>query len=168
MADRGESADSAVDCGPIEWRQDRIGSALRGENPTVLAKLPESFAVIGDAQFLPGYCLLLVDDPTIDLLSDLSRPRRLAFLDSMNRLGEAVEQACREADPAFRRLNYEILGNTDAFLHAHVRARYAWEPEPYALHPATSYPMERFADPATALGPQHDPLRNAITALLAG
>ncbi len=31
-----------------DWRDDRIGSALRGENPTVLGRLPAGFAVIGD------------------------------------------------------------------------------------------------------------------------
>jgi hypothetical protein len=37
-----------------DWRADRIGSALRGENPTVLRRLEAGFAVIGDTQFLPG------------------------------------------------------------------------------------------------------------------
>ena len=41
----------------------------------------------------------------------------------MERLGEAVERACRQTDPAFRRVNLEILGNTDTFLHAHL-----WRP----------------------------------------
>lgn len=36
-----------------DWREDRIGSALRGENPTVLRRLEAGFAVIGDTQFLP-------------------------------------------------------------------------------------------------------------------
>ena len=39
-----------------DWRTDRIGSAQRGENPTVLRHLDAGFAVIGDTQFLPGYC----------------------------------------------------------------------------------------------------------------
>nr|WP_267254860.1 hypothetical protein [Catenulispora pinisilvae] len=30
-----------------QWREDRIGSALRGENPTVLRRLAASFAVMG-------------------------------------------------------------------------------------------------------------------------
>ena len=38
-----------------DWRQDRIGSVLRGEHPTVLQGLEAWFAVIGDVQFLPGY-----------------------------------------------------------------------------------------------------------------
>ncbi len=48
------------------WKLDRIGSARAGTNPTVLARLPQSYAVIGDSQYLPGYCVLLVDDPRID------------------------------------------------------------------------------------------------------
>ena len=49
------------------WRTDRIGSAIRGENPTVLARMPAGFAVIGDVQWLPGYCVLLSDDPVATL-----------------------------------------------------------------------------------------------------
>lgn len=43
-------------------------------------------------------------------------------------LAEAVEDACWEADAAFRRVNVEILGNTDPYLDAHVWPRYEWEP----------------------------------------
>jgi hypothetical protein len=82
-------------------------------------RLPASFAVIGDVQWLPGYCVLLGDDPAVSRLTDLVRPRRLDFLDSMDRLGEAVELACGATDPASHRINLEILGNTDAFLHAY-------------------------------------------------
>ncbi len=39
------------------WGENRIGAADREENPTVLAKLAGGFAVIGDVQFLPGYCV---------------------------------------------------------------------------------------------------------------
>ncbi|MEU3114434.1 MULTISPECIES: HIT family protein [Micromonospora] len=145
------------------WRKDRIGSALRGENPTVLARLPKGFAVIGDVQWLPGYCVLLSDDPNVGRLTDLSRPDRLAYLESMERLGEAVERACAEADPAFRRINLEILGNTDPFLHAHIWPRYEWEPPHLVGMPVWLYPPEKWRDPASALGPQHDELRAAIT-----
>ncbi len=146
------------------WRQDRIGSALRGENPTVLRRLDAGFAVIGDVQFLPGYSVLLTDDPTAGRLSDLSRRRRTAFLADMDLLGEAVENACRAADPGFRRVNLEILGNTDAFLHAHIWPRYSWEPPERAGHPVWLHPPARWSDPATALGPSHAPLRAALTA----
>ena len=151
-----------------DWRADRIGSALRGENPTVLGRLPSSFAVIGDVQWLPGYCVLLVDDPEIERLSDLTRPQRREFLAAMADLGEAVERACRQLDPAFRRVNLEILGNTDPYLHAHIWPRYEWEPPERIGHPVWLYPKENWSDPTTALGPQHDALRAAITEHLLG
>lgn len=151
----------------IDWRADRIGSALRGDNPTVLARLGAGFAVIGDYQFLPGYCVLLTDDPSISSLTDLPRRRRLAFLADMDLLGEAVATVCRRLDSAFRRVNYAILGNLDPYLHAHVRARYAWEPPEMVKRPVSSYPPEiRFAA-ESALGPQHDTLRAGLTAEIA-
>ncbi|MGW1513548.1 diadenosine tetraphosphate hydrolase [Streptomyces sp. NPDC002394] len=144
------------------WRRDRVGAALRGENPTVLRRLAAGFAVIGDVQFLPGYSVLLVDEPGVERLSDLPRGRRLAFLSDMDRLGEAVERACRRLDPAFRRVNLEILGNKDPFLHAHVWPRFAWEPAEVAGAPVWLYPRDRWSEGRFALGPQHDGVREAI------
>ncbi|MFJ8108192.1 diadenosine tetraphosphate hydrolase [Streptomyces sp. NPDC096132] len=145
-----------------DWRKDRIGSALRGANPTVLRRLTAGFAVIGDVQFLPGYSVLLVDDPAVQRLSELPRAKRLAFLSDMDRLGEAVERACERLDPAFRRVNLEILGNADPFLHAHVWPRFDWEPAELVRAPVWLYPRERWSDERHALGPRHDALRATI------
>lgn len=145
-----------------DWRADRIGSALRGENPTVLRRLEAGFAVIGDVQFLPGYSVLLADDPAVDRLSGLPKSRRMRFLSDMDRLGEAVERACGRLDPAFRRVNLEILGNTDEFLHAHIWPRYTWEPGDLVGKPVWLYPPDRWHDDRFALGPAHDELRGAI------
>ncbi|WP_328875989.1 diadenosine tetraphosphate hydrolase [Streptomyces sp. NBC_00287] len=145
-----------------DWRTDRIGAALRGENPTVLRRLESGFAVIGDVQFLPGYSVLLVDERKVQRLSDLPRAKRLSFLSDMDRLGEAVERACRQLDPQFRRVNLEILGNTDPFLHAHVWPRFEWEPAELVGRPVWLYPRERWSDERFRLGPQHDVLRDAI------
>lgn len=152
----------------IDWRADRIGSALRSENPTVLRRLHAGFAVIGDVQFLPGYSVLLTDDPAVQRLSELSKARRLRFLSDMDHLGEAVERACRRLDPAFRRVNLEILGNTDGFLHAHVWPRYEWESADLVGMPVWLYPRERWSDERYALGPRHDTLRAAIGDALDG
>lgn len=149
-----------------DWRHDRIGSALTGTNPTVMARLPGAFAVIGDVQALPGYCVLLVDRHGVGSLNDLAGAERLTFLNSMTTLGDAVEAACRAADPEFRRMNYEILGNTDEFLHAHVWARYTWESPERRANPVALYPSELWRLPTVRLGSQHDQLRAAITAEL--
>jgi diadenosine tetraphosphate (Ap4A) HIT family hydrolase len=145
-----------------DWREDRIGSALRGENPTVMARLPGGFAVIGDVQWLPGYSVLLTDEPSVIRLTDLPRLRRLEFLEGMERLGAAVEDACAALDPAFRRVNLEILGNADPFLHAHVWPRYDWEPAELVGKPVWLYPRANWSDPVYRLGPQHDELRADI------
>jgi len=151
-----------------DWRQDRVGAALRGENPTVLRRLRAGFAVIGDVQFLPGYCVLVSDTPGVDRLTDLPRSRRLGFLGDMELLGEAVQTVCARRDPAFRRVNLEIQGNHDAFLHAHVWPRYEWEGHEHTWRPVWLHPVERWRDPApdTVLGPQHDELRRELRAEL--
>jgi diadenosine tetraphosphate (Ap4A) HIT family hydrolase len=99
--------------------------------------------MMGDPQWLPGYCVLLTDDPTAQRLSDLSPTQRSAFLESLAALGEAVERVCGEADRGFRRVNLAILGNADALLHAHVWPRYAWEPPELVHRLVWLYPVER-------------------------
>ncbi len=148
---------------PADHRQDRVGSALAGTNPTVLRRMRAGFAVIGDVQHLPGYCVLITDTPGIDQLTDLSPDHQLAFLEDMAVLGRAVAAVCARRDPEFRRINLEIQGNTDAFLHAHVTPRYHWEPDdvigwPGALHWFTG----KVDVDVEALGPQHDDLRREL------
>ena len=151
-----------------DWKRDRVGAALAGENPSVLRRMTAGFAVVGDVQFLPGYCVLITDTPGVDRLVDLPRERRLAFLADLERLAEAVETVCRRRDPAYRRVNLEILGNHDAFLHAHVWPRYEWEGPHLVRRPVWLHPLERWQDPepGTVLGPQHDDLRADLVAEL--
>jgi diadenosine tetraphosphate (Ap4A) HIT family hydrolase len=150
-----------------DWRSDRIGAAARGENPTLLARLPSAYAVIGDVQWLPGYCALLTDDPAATRLSDLADDARTAYLSSMARLAAAVENVCGARDPAFRRVNVEILGNSDPFLHTHIWPRYGWEPRELVGKPVWLYPPSHWTDPEHALGPGHDDLRAALVEELA-
>lgn len=145
--------------GSMDWRADRLGSAERGANPTVLMQLRTGFAVIGDTQHLPGYCLLL-HRGSADHLSDLPHRERMAFLGDLVLLGEAVETACSALDPAFRRVNYEVLGNTWQHLHGHVHARYECEPDEHKSVPVWRYDERK--DSRFALGPQHEPLCRAL------
>jgi diadenosine tetraphosphate (Ap4A) HIT family hydrolase len=146
-----------------DWRQDRFGSAERGENPMVLARMRSGFAVIGDTQFLPGYCLLLAF-PQVDHLTDLAFPQRGVYLQDMSLIGEAIMQVCQPS-----RVNYEILGNSDHFLHAHVFPRYAWESAERLRSPVWLYPDSHRADPNLAYSDEkHGELRQRLAkALLA-
>lgn len=126
----------------MDWCEDRIGSAARGENPTVLAELASGYAVIGDVQFLPGYSVLLGKDPDAKALADMPRAERVRFPADVDLLASAVERACRAADPASRRVNIDILGNADAFVHAHIWPRYEWEPPKLIWRPVWLYSLD--------------------------
>jgi diadenosine tetraphosphate (Ap4A) HIT family hydrolase len=88
----------------------------------VIARLRSGWAVLGDSQLPLGYCLLL-PDPVVPSINALASAERAAFLADMVALGDALLSVLHAA-----RINYEILGNTDAALHAHVFARHADEP----------------------------------------
>jgi diadenosine tetraphosphate (Ap4A) HIT family hydrolase len=151
--------------GVVDWRKDRIGSAHRGENPMVMARMRSGFAVIGDTQHLPGYSLLLCDDASVDHLSDLDWSRRSEFLFDMSLIGEAVQIACRE--DGLRRVNYEVLGNSIAWLHGHVHPRYVWETPDRIGWPVWCYPdAERNAVEHSYSDATHGELRARIATAL--
>ncbi len=144
---------------------DPLASALRGENPLVMARTPSGFAVIGDTQHLPGYCVLLCGDESASHLTDLDWASRKTFLFDLSLLGEAVTTACR--DKGLRRINYEVLGNSLSILHGHVHPRYEWEPAERITGPVWRYPKEERNDPVVAYSDEpHGALRAAITAEL--
>ena len=95
--------------------------------------VPSGWAVIGDVQFLPGYSLLL-PDPVVPSLNDLADEERTRFLLDMALIGDAILEAT-----GARRINYEILGNTEPELHAHIFPRYADEPEDRRRMPVWFY-----------------------------
>jgi len=147
----------------VDFRSDRVGTALVGINPTVLRRLSAGFAVIGDLQHLPGYCVLITDTPGVDQLTDLDSDQQQAFLDDAALLARVVSTVCRR-DPQFRRINVEVQGNTDAFLHAHVTPRYAWEPADVVGWPAALHHWNGRVTDKHRLGPQHDDLRGQLGA----
>jgi diadenosine tetraphosphate (Ap4A) HIT family hydrolase len=112
---------------------DRVAQARAGTNPYVIAKMQSGWVVAGDVQFLPGYCLLLAD-PVVPSLNDLSHQARAQFLQDMVRVGDAL----LKATDAFR-INYEILGNSEPELHAHLFPRSMSEAEERRRMPAWFY-----------------------------
>ncbi|TKD69782.1 HIT family protein [Pseudalkalibacillus hwajinpoensis] len=124
----------------VAWKQDRILAANSGNNPMVLAKMKSGFAVMGDTQFLPGYCVLL---PSIEVntLNDLDIKQRSEYLLDMSIIGDAISAVC---DP--KRINYSIYGNTDAYLHAHIFPRYEWEPAGNLSKPVWQYSKEKWTN----------------------
>jgi diadenosine tetraphosphate (Ap4A) HIT family hydrolase len=122
------------------WMDDRIGALLRGENPTEILRMKSGYAVLGDYQYLPGYCVLLRVPPA-QSLNELSMSDRAQFMRDVTLIGDAIMDACHPA-----KLNYAVMMNLDMALHAHIQARYAWEPDQYRKGPAWNYPAEQRTD----------------------
>ena len=114
-----------------------VDQARAGELPRVIARLASGWAVLGERQVLRGYALLL-PDPVVPHLNALSMAERQQFLHDMTRLGDAVLQVTGAV-----RINYEMLGNLEPALHAHVVPRYVTEAAELATKPIWFYDWNR-------------------------
>jgi diadenosine tetraphosphate (Ap4A) HIT family hydrolase len=108
--------------------------------------MPSGWAVLGEWQELEGYCLLY-PDPVVPHLNAMTGKAREQFLHDMARLGDAVLKVTGAL-----RINYEMLGNLEPALHAHVLPRYANEREELRTKPVWFYDW--------SAGPQFDPARH--------
>lgn len=110
--------------------EERVELARNGKNPYVIAKLKSGWLVIGDVQPVEGYCVLLAD-PVVTDLNCLTEEDRAQFCLDMTRVGDALMKITDTY-----RINYEILGNSEPALHAHILPRYLNEPEEKRGRPA--------------------------------
>jgi diadenosine tetraphosphate (Ap4A) HIT family hydrolase len=99
----------------------QVEAARSGTLERVIARMSSGWAVLGDPQITRGYCLLL-PDPVVTDLNALNGDIRRQFLEDMASLGDAVLHVT-----AAERINYEILGNVEAALHAHIIPRHTNE-----------------------------------------
>jgi len=138
------------------FKEDRIGYALRGENPTMISRMKSGFVFMMDIQFLPGWCVFTAY-PQVYELNNLSFEKRNEYLADMQILGEAIAAVTYPV-----RMNYSILGNTDSYLHAHVHPRYEWEAPERLRKPAYLYPDEFWRSPEYLLSESHIELAEQI------
>lgn len=89
--------------------------------------------VLGDVQFLPGYSLLL-PDPVVPHLNEMEDKLRKTFLYEMSVVGDVILEITGAV-----RINYEMLGNIEPALHAHIFPRFEDEPEELRLKPVWYY-----------------------------
>lgn len=108
---------------------DRVASAERGENPTVICRMKSGYLVLCDKQTPGGWCILL-SVPVVADLDDLTIEQRAAFLTDMATAGQVLKRVT-----GAYRINYSILGNTDPALHAHIQPRFDDEPEELRCQP---------------------------------
>ena len=122
----------------------RVRDCNLGIYPKAIGRVSPGWVVAGDVQFLPGYCLLL-PDPVVPDLNALDDEARKTFLVEMSVIGDAILAVTGAV-----RINYEMLGNVEPALHAHLFPRRNDEPETLRLKPVWFYDWdkERAFDPA--------------------
>jgi len=114
----------------------KVRACQTGANPQVIAKLQSGWLIMGDVQFLPGYCLLL-PDPVVADLNALQLDKRQLFLEEMSIVGDALLAITDAA-----RINYEILGNLEPALHGHIFPRFSHEADNLKTKPVWFYDWE--------------------------
>ena len=136
----------------------KVAACRADTNPQLVARMASGWAVLGDNQFFPGYCMLL-PGPVVPHLNAMDEMTRAQFLADMARLGDAVLAVTGAV-----RINYAMLGNLEPALHAHVFPRR--DDEPDALRTATPWAAP-LGDPQYAFDEKRDaPMVAAIRAAL--
>lgn len=113
-----------------------VEACRNGTHPSIVTKLQSGWVIMGEIQVVEGYCLLL-PDPVVPHLNALDFDSRTQFLSDMARAGDAV-LAATGAD----RINYEMLGNLEPALHAHILPRSNKESEELRTKPIWFYDWE--------------------------
>ncbi len=103
----------------------RIQQIQNKTNIYFICELDASYVVLGDSQYFKGYTLLLSKTHTNEL-HKLDKKTRELFLKEMALVSEAVYNTFLP-----RKLNYELLGNTDEHMHWHLFPRYASDTLPH-------------------------------------
>lgn len=114
----------------------RVKECQQGVYPKLIHRVESGWVVLGDVQFLPGYCLLL-PDPVVANLNSLDSAQRKVFLWEMSVVGDVILELTGAT-----RINYEMIGNVEPALHAHIFPRYENEPAELKLKPAWFYDWE--------------------------
>ena len=102
----------------------RIADINKNKNPYFISELSTGYVVLGDYQFQQGYTLFLCKKHAAEL-HELTPEFKSRFLLEMSKVAEAIYKAFNP-----KKLNYELLGNTDCHLHWHIFPRYKSDKSP--------------------------------------
>lgn len=111
---------------PICKTLDQIGS-----NPSLLCELDMSYAMLGENQGCPGWCVLLLKDHH-EHVANLPLDKQLSLFDEVSRIAAAIRAVFPTSgkDGLPPRINYECLGNLVPHIHWHIIPRHADDPDP--------------------------------------
>jgi len=89
-----------------------------------IAELGTSVLYLGDDQFFPGWCILLLKRHATELWQ-LAPAERATLMDEVTRVAQVLAVTFDAV-----KMNYELLGNQVAHIHWHLVPRRADDPSP--------------------------------------
>ena len=101
----------------------RIELIKQNKNIYFVKELKSGYVVLADYQYFYGYTIFISKIHT-DEIYKLGDKQKL-FLEEMAKVAEAVIKTFKP-----KKLNYELLGNSDSHLHWHLIPRYKTDPKP--------------------------------------
>lgn len=101
----------------------RVHMANEGQNPFLIHEFTHSYLVLGDHQYFPGYCLILLKDHVREL-HELSAAVQQGLFQELMTAGKAVVDTYRPW-----KMNYSCYGNLDQHVHWHLFPRYESDPD---------------------------------------
>jgi len=101
-----------------------IKAIQSGSNKFLIREMLTGYLILYTYQFYRGYSILLCKKHVSEL-HELPEKFRIQFLTDMSIAAESVYKAFHP-----KKLNYELLGNTDSHLHWHIIPRYENDPIP--------------------------------------
>jgi len=126
---------------------ERVEQCRVGTYAPLICRVNSGWVVLGDPQFLSGYCLIY-PDPVVGHLNELDAEARKTLMYEASIVGDALLDFTGAA-----RINYEILGNLAPALHMHIFPRYTDETAELRTKPVWFYNWDD--------GPAFDPARDA-------
>ncbi|MDO8611060.1 MAG: HIT family protein [bacterium] len=103
---------------------DRIELIKKGQNKYFVKEMKSGYVVLCDFQYFHGYTIFLSKIHTNEL-HKLGKKQSELFLKEMAIVAEAVINTFKP-----KKLNYELLGNSDSHIHWHLIPRYGNDPCP--------------------------------------
>ncbi|MBM3225779.1 MAG: HIT family protein [Candidatus Tectomicrobia bacterium] len=105
---------------------------FQGRDVWKIYELPTAIAILRPDQYYPGNTLVVAKTHATELYH-LPLSESTQYYQDILRMARALALAFTP-----RKMNYALLGNTEAHLHWHLVPRYDWDPNPQ--RPIAEYP----------------------------
>lgn len=101
----------------------RIKQIQTEGNPALIYEFPQSYLILGDHQYYPGYCVLIYKAHVREL-HELSSEQQDALNHELMQATLAIVKTCSPW-----KINHACLGNVDEHIHWHIIPRYLNDPD---------------------------------------